>query len=89
MFGTITPLKSGSTTITVTTDDGGYTAGCLVTVVVPATSIKLDRDAIVLTLNDEKASTANLSAVISPKNASNKGVSWKSGTPKVAEVDQN
>ena len=87
--GTITPLKSGSTTITVTTDDGGYTAGCLVTVVVPATSIKLDRDAIVLTLNDEKASTANLSAVISPKNASNKGVSWKSGTPKVAEVDQN
>ena len=85
--GKVTALKPGKATITVTTDDGGRTATCEVTVnakVYPVESVSLDRTSAELTEGDE----ITLAATVKPDNATNKGVSWKSSDPSVASVSE-
>lgn len=81
--GKITGKKEGTAIITVTTNDGSYTATVKVTVKnQPVTGI---------TVSGNKTMTVGgnqtLKATIKPNNASNKGVTWKSSNPAVATVD--
>ncbi len=88
--GTITALKSGSAEITVTTEDGGYTATCTVTVeeeivvppVINVTSVGLSKSSIVLNVGDSET----LIASVLPGDATNQNVSWESSDKGVADV---
>ena len=86
--GKVTAVKVGEATITVTTEDGGKTATCKVTVSetsVAVTGVTLNKTA--LTLNIGASET--LSATVAPADATNKKVTWKSSDAAVATVDTN
>ena len=87
--GKITALKPGITTITVETEDGGYTATCNVTVIdssiVSVTGVKLSATVAELTIGNSK----QLTAAISPTNATNNGVTWSSSNTNVASVSSS
>ena len=83
--GKVTALKPGRTTIKATSDDGGKTATCQVTVnarVYNVESVRLDKTSITLTEGDSET----LTATVYPDNATNKNVSWKSSDESVATV---
>ena len=82
----VTALKAGTATITVTAEDGGKTATCQVTVnakVYNVESVSLDKTNITLTEGDSET----LTATVSPSNATNKNVIWKSSNTSVATVN--
>ena len=83
--GLVKAADGGTATITVTTEDGNYTATCKVTVKVPVTGVSLDKTDLSLTEGD----TYQLSATVSPSNATNKTVSWKSSATSVATVSSS
>ena len=86
--GKVTGVKAGEATITVTTEDGGKTATCKVTVSdteIKVTGVTLNKTA--LTLNIGASET--LSATVAPADATNKKVMWKSSDAAVATVDAN
>jgi uncharacterized protein YjdB len=71
--GKVTALKAGTTTITVTTEDGNKTATCAVTVktmTIPAEAVRLDQTNKTLTVGD----VFTLTATIIPDNATNKTI---------------
>lgn len=83
--GKVTGKKDGTVTITATTVDGGHTA--TITIVVkhePVTGVKITGNN---SVNVGKSIT--LKATITPNNASNKAVTWKSSDTSIATVDQN
>lgn len=89
--GKVTAVANGIAHITATTEDGKKTATCTVTVDttnapsnIPVTGISLDRAE--LTLYQIPA-TEYLKAEISPSNAANKTIIWKSSNPNVAVVN--
>ena len=82
--GKVTAVKAGSATITVTANDNnGAEATCTVTVTQPVTAIKLDKT----TATIKTGQTQTLKATVSPSNATDKSVTWKSSNEKVAKVD--
>lgn len=81
--GVVTPVKAGAATITVTTEDGEYSATCKVTVIQPATGITLDKQKVTLV----GAATEQLKATVVPAEA-DQTVVWKSSNESVAKVDQ-
>ena len=86
--GKVTGVKAGEATITVTTDDGGKTATCKVTVSnkeVKVTGVKLNKTATSIFVGDSET----LTATITPENATNQKVTWKSSDAAVASVDAN
>lgn len=83
--GVVTGKSVGSTTIKVTTVDGGKTASCSITVKakpVPVTGITLDRT----NINIYPGLGVKLNSVISPSNATNKNVTWLTSDSNIAEV---
>ncbi len=81
--GLVTGLADGTSIITVTTVDSGYTATYTVTVNVPVTGVALNKTStIVLTGNTEQ-----LTAIISPAGASNQSVTWASSDASVTVVN--
>ena len=83
--GLVVGLSEGTTTITVTTDDGNFSATCIVDVNVteiPVTGVKLNKSM----LNLEVGDTEKLVATISPQYATNKVVSFTSSAPNVVMV---
>ena len=84
--GSVTAVADGTATITVTTDDGGYTASCVVTVIQPVTGVTLAPDILSMKVGDEPA---QLTANVLPAGASDKTVIWTSSAPSVAAVDDN
>ena len=80
--GKVTAVAAGSTTITATTADGGFKATCRVTVKIPVTKVTLNKTK--LTLGAKEKFT--LKATITPKNATNKKVTWTSSKKSVATV---
>lgn len=82
--GLITGVATGSATITVTTTDGGKTATCLVSVVtsVPVTGVGLNQSTAFLATG----STLQLTATLSPTNATNSALTWSSSVPAKATV---
>ena len=86
MDGKVTALKVGSATVKVTTQDGGRTASCRVTVksnVVNVENVSLSKTELTLT----EGEIATLTAVVSPSNATNKNVRWVSSNAAVASVE--
>ncbi len=82
--GVVTAKAVGTTTITATSTDGGYTASCVVKVYkkVNVTGITIDTAAKTV----YKGKTYTIVATIWPSNASDKGVYWKSSNTAVATV---
>ena len=83
--GNVTAKKLGTAKITVTTQDGGKTATCTVTVrAVAVTGVTLDNPVLPLAIGE----SGKLTATVTPVNAANKAVTWTSDAPEVASVDQ-
>ena len=85
--GLVAAVKAGKATITVTTEDGKKTATCAITVKedkVAVTGVKLNSTSLSLTEGD----SYQLKATVSPINATNQNVTWKSSNSNVADVDQ-
>ncbi len=85
--GKVKALKKGSATITVTTEDGEYSANCKITVtddIINVTNVTISGSNEVTV-----GKTIKLTATITPDNASDKGVTWKSSNDKIATVDKN
>ena len=86
--GTVRGLKAGKVTITAKTEDGGKTATYEVTV--KAKEVKVTGVTISGSTHEIKVGgTLKLTAKVSPDNATNKKVSWKSSDPTIATVDSN
>ena len=84
--GVVTPKKEGTATVTVTTEDGGFTATCEITAtakVIAVSGVKLDKTS----LSVISGGTAQLKATISPANATNTELTWTSSKTSVATVD--
>lgn len=87
--GLVTCHTAGNATITVTTVDGGYGATCAVKVVVPViavTGITIDNGA---TADVDVGATLQLTATITPANATDKAVTWGTSNPDAVTVDAN
>ncbi|MEX0272916.1 MAG: Ig-like domain-containing protein, partial [Flavobacteriaceae bacterium] len=86
--GLVTAISEGSATITVTTDDGDFTATSTITVeaaTVPVTGVTVSPEDVTLTAGGAQ----QLTATVSPGDATNRGVSWSSSDTDVATVDAN
>ncbi len=83
--GKVYALKPGTAVITVTTEDGGFTAECEVTVIVSADSVVLDKTEITI----EKGNSETVTATVLPDDSTNKKVIWSSSDENVATVDEN
>lgn len=80
--GKVTAKKAGTADIVVKTKDGGFKATCKVTVKIPVSKVTLNKTK--LTLGAKEKIT--LKATITPKNATNKKVSWSTSKKSVATV---
>lgn len=84
--GVVTAKKPGTVTITCKTTDTGKTATCTVKVTrVGVSSVSVNKSKISLLAG----SSTTLKAVISPSNATEKGVKWTSSDKSVATVNSN
>lgn len=84
--GEVKAIAPGTTTITVTTEDGGFTATCQVTVkdlVIAVTGITLNQTSVDM----KKGESILLRATVNPNNATNKSVTWLSSEEDVATVN--
>ena len=82
--GKVTAVKIGETTVKATTEDGGKTAECKVTVTkVAVSSITLSKSAYSLDVGQ----SIQLAATVQPDNASFPSLTWKSSNEAVATVD--
>ncbi|MGP1463372.1 Ig-like domain-containing protein [Tannerella sp.] len=83
--GLVTAVAPGKAKITVKTDDGGFTAICEVTVTDPfaVTGVALDKTDLTL----PQGKTQKLTATITPPEAKNKNVTWRSSNKTIAKVD--
>lgn len=82
--GFVTGLDYGTTTITATTDDGGFSASMVITVgSIPVISVTVEPDSLNLT----PGQTQQLVATVSPDDASDKSVNWVSSNEQVAIVN--
>ena len=86
--GRVTALSPGEADITVTTDDGGFTASChvIVTAAVRVAGVRLDRAELTLTKDGE---SATLKATVSPSDAADQNVFWTVDDSGVISVDQS
>lgn len=83
--GKVTAVSSGEAAIIVTTEDGGHTATCTVTVLKRATGVTLDKTSITIA----KGGTAKLTATVTPYSAADKNVTWKSSDENIVTVDES
>lgn len=84
--GQVTAVNAGTATITATTEDGGYTATCSVTVQAPIVnveSVSLNPATLTLTAGESDI----IEATVFPDNATNQNVIWSSSDDSVATVD--
>lgn len=85
-YGIVTARANGKATITVKTQDGGFTATCTIEVKeIAVTGVSLSSN----TLTIEVGKTSTLYATIAPSSATNKNVTWSSNDQSVATVNQN
>ena len=85
--GLVTGVKNGTTTITVTTDNG-KSASCKIIVQTTPTGVTLDQTNVTLDISTNK--TVPLTATINPGTANiNKGITWRSNDSSIATVDKN
>lgn len=80
--GIVTAKSPGQTYITVTTDDGKYTANCMVTVTQEATAVKLDVSSLTIRVGD----VYYVQTTFTPKNATTAKLTWTSQDPSICTV---
>ena len=83
--GKVNALKAGSTEIIAKSDDGGFTAKCVVTVspkIIGVSSISLSKTELSLVEGDSETITAS----VKPDNATDKTVTWSSSDASIASV---
>jgi len=78
--GTVMAVAAGTTTITVTTKDGGRNSSCSVVVTTPVTGVSMNKTTLTLAAGGSET----LYAIIAPDDASNKNVTWQSSDHNVA-----
>ena len=83
--GLVCARRAGSTTITVKSNDGGYTKTCQVYVIGEITCVT-DLSLSESTLTLETNETYLLTATVAPENADNKKVKWTSSDTNVARI---
>lgn len=86
--GLVTAVGKGTAVVTVTTENGGYTASCTINVseeVIPVSNVSLSKTKLDLEINKSEKLTAS----ISPSNATDKNVVWSSTNSNVASVGQD
>jgi uncharacterized protein YjdB len=84
--GNVTGVSAGTVTVTAKTAEGEFAASCVITVqneAVPVTGVSL-KTASTISVNG----TEQLTATVSPENATNKNVVWSSNAVSVATVDE-
>ena len=88
--GLVTAAAAGTTTIIAATEDGSFTATCEITVKISQTvavnGVTISQDTARLTA---EGAVIQLSASVSPENATNKEVTWSTSNPEAATVDEN
>ncbi len=85
VWGRVVGLTPGKTVITVTTASGKCTASCNVTVKeIPATGVTLSATTASVYIGE----FVNLTASVTPANASDKTVTWTSSNSEIAVVDE-
>lgn len=83
--GNVTAHTTGVATITVTTEDGGYTDSIKITVIegtVSVTGVSLSQTSIALVVGG----SSTLTAILEPNTATNQNVTWESSDTSVATV---
>ena len=80
--GKVTAVSGGTAIITVTTEDGGLSVSCKVTVLVPVSGVSLDKN----NLSLAEGQSYTLTATVSPSDANDKSVRWTSADESVATV---
>ena len=83
--GVVKAVGKGTATVTVKTEDGGFTASCKITVNVPVTGVSLNKNSLELTAGKYET----LTATVTPADADDKSVTWKSSNTSVATVSAN
>ena len=81
--GMVTGIADGSTDVIATTVDGSFVSKCTVTVTTPVSGVVVSPK----TASINVGSTQQLTATISPDDATNKNVTWSSATPDIATVN--
>ena len=85
--GVVTGVSVGNATITATTVEGGYSASATITVdPVRVTGVTLNESDIKLIIDGSNYGSRQLTATVSPSNATNKNISWYSTDTNVATV---
>lgn len=86
--GTVTLVGDGQATISVTTEDGGFTAGCNVSVntVVPMEDVNFDISSFTF---KKETDVLVLTPVWEPADTTERGLTWSSSNPEVATVDES
>ncbi len=85
-IGLVTGVATGDAVITVTTNDGGFTAECAVKVwadYIPVSEVIIKESSAV-----DIGRTKKLMATVLPENATDKTVSWRSSDGTVVSIDQ-
>lgn len=83
--GKVKGIRGGSAIITAVSDDGGYMATCLVTVVQPVSKVKLNYSSYKLGIGK----TVGLKATVTSNSSSNSKVKWTSSNTSVASVSSS
>ncbi|MBN2878921.1 MAG: Ig domain-containing protein [Clostridia bacterium] len=83
--GLVTAVGAGNTDITVTTDDGGFTAECNISVEQSVTGVVLSYSEMTIELGD----TAELNCTVEPADTTDKTTTWTSGNIPVASVSKD
>ena len=78
--GNVKAVGAGTVDITVSLE--GYTATCHITVIIPVSSVSLDKTSLELI----KGESETLTATVNPSDATDKTVTWKSSNSSVASV---
>jgi len=84
--GLVTAVSAGNATITVTTEEGGFTASSTITVsspIIAVTGVSVAPDAATVSIG----ATQQLVSTVAPANATNPAVTWSSSDPAVATVN--
>lgn len=81
--GVVKGIKKGKTVIVATTEDDGLFSKCEVEVVIPVTSVTLNKTSVSMNIGDQQ----ELIATVKPADATNQSVIWVSSDDKIASVD--
>lgn len=85
-YGIVKGIQEGRTSVTVITEDGGFTATCPVTVIpVEVETVVLNKYSIHL----DKGDSEKLTATVYPTNATDQHISWESADEKIATVSDD